>query len=73
MKYCSNKDIDQLIRQLIRQGWAFQNGGIHGRLTSPDGLLTLTVSRSPSDSRSLYNLRRDLRNGILSAANMPVL
>ncbi|MFQ2587028.1 hypothetical protein ACK30U_07880, partial [Aeromonas caviae] len=52
---------------------AFQNGGKHGRLTSPDGLLTLTVSRSPSDSRSLYNLRRDLRKGILSAANMRVL
>ena len=73
MKYCTNKDIDQLIRQLIRQRWAFQNGGKHGRLTSPDGLLTLTVSRSPSDSRCLYNLRRILRKGILSVANMRVL
>lgn len=73
MKYCTNKDIDQLVRQLIRQRWVFQNGGKHGRLTSPDGLLTLTVSRSPSDSRCLYNLRRDLRKGILSVANMRVL
>lgn len=73
MKYSTNKDIDQLIRQLIRQRWVFQNGGKHGRLTSPDGLLTLTVSRSPSDSRCLYNLRRDLRKGILSVANMRVL
>lgn len=73
MKYCTNKDIDQLVRQLIRQRWVFQNGGKHGRLTSPDGLLTLTVGRSPSDSRCLYNLRRDLRKGILSVANMRVL
>ena len=73
MKYCTNKDIDQLVRQLIRQRWVFQNGGKHGRLTSPDGLLTLTVSRSPSDSRCLYNLRRDLRKGILSVENMRVL
>jgi hypothetical protein len=70
MKYCSNKDIDQLIRQLIHYGWHFQNGRKHGRLTSPDGRRALTVSRSPSDCRSLYNFRRDLQKATTPAAVM---
>jgi predicted RNA binding protein YcfA (HicA-like mRNA interferase family) len=61
MKYCSNKDIDQLIRQLIRQGWSFRRGGKHGRIIHPDGRQTLTVANSPSDYRSLRNFQRDLR------------
>lgn len=61
MKYCSNKDVNQLIRQLIRQGWAFQSGRKHGRLISPDSRKTLTVSKSPSDSRCLHNIQCDIR------------
>lgn len=52
MKYCSNKEIDQLIRKLVRQGWSFRRGGKHGRLTHP------------SDCRSLDNFRRDLRKAV---------
>ena len=55
MKYCSNKEIDQLIRQLLRQGWHFRRGSKHGRLTHPSGWPTLTVAKSPSDWRSLQN------------------
>lgn len=61
MKYCSNKEIDRLIRQLVSQGWGFRRGSKHGRLTHPSGWPTLTVSRSPSDCRSLQNFRHDLR------------
>lgn len=61
MKYCSNKDIDQLVRQLVRQGWSFQRGGKHGQLTHPDGRPKLIVAKSPSDFRSLHNFQRDLR------------
>lgn len=64
MRYCSNKEIDFLIRQLIRSGWTFYNGGKHGRLTHPAGWPTLTVAKSPSDCRSLKNFRRDLRQAI---------
>ncbi len=65
MKYCSNKEIDRVVRQLIRQGWRFRRGGKHGRLTHPDGQQTLTVAKSPSDYRSLLNFRRDLRKAAL--------
>jgi len=61
MKYCSNKDIDQQIRQLVRQGWWFYRGSKHGRLTHPSGWPTITVAKSPSGCRSLDNSRRDLR------------
>jgi len=61
MKYSSNKDLDNLIRQLLRQGWRFNKGNKHGRLTHPNGWPTLTIAKSPSDYRSLLNFRRDLR------------
>ncbi|HAR05231.1 MAG TPA: hypothetical protein DCR72_06580 [Pseudomonas sp.] len=71
MKYCSNKEIDQLIRQLVSQGWGFRRGSKHGRLTHPSGWPTLTVAKSPSDCRSLQNFRRDLRSAeSFRAANM---
>lgn len=62
MKYCSNKEIDQLIRKLVRTGWSFCRGSKHGRLTHPNGHPTLTVAKSPSDWRSLQNFLRDLRS-----------
>lgn len=61
MKYCANKDIDRMIRQLLRQGWSYRNGSKHSRLTHPAGCPTLTVSRTPSDWRSVQNFVRDLR------------
>lgn len=61
MKYCSNKEIDQLVRHLVRQGWSFCYGGKHGRLSHPSGIPTLTVPKSPSDHRSLHNFRREVR------------
>lgn len=64
MKYSSKKDLNQLIRQLVRQGWHYQTGRKHGRLTHPDGWPTMTVAKSPSDSRSVENFRHDLRKAV---------
>jgi hypothetical protein len=72
MKYCSNKDIDKLIRVLIRQGWDFRRGGKHGRLAPPSGQPTMTVAKTPSDYRSLQNFRRDLRKAMPSPSLGPV-
>lgn len=66
MKYCSNKDIDRMIHQMVHEGWRFHHGGKHGRLIHPCGRPTLTVAKSPSDYRSLLNLRSDLRKAALS-------
>lgn len=62
MKYCANKDIDQLIRHLVCQGWLFRHGSKHGRLSHPSGRPTLSVPTTPGDHRSFHNFRRDLRN-----------
>jgi len=62
MKYCADKDFNTFVRQLVRQGWSFQRGGKHGRLTAPTGRPILAVPSTPSDYRALLNFRRDMRN-----------
>jgi len=64
MKYCAAKEIDQLVRQLIHQGWSFRRGGKHGRLRSPAGKVTLSVPSTPSDRRAFLNFRRDIRHAV---------
>jgi hypothetical protein len=64
MKYSSNKDINQLIRRLVCQGWRFRHGSKHGRLSHPSGRPTLTVPTTPGDKRSFHNFRRDLRQAV---------
>jgi len=65
MRYCSNKDIDKLIRQLVREGWNYRRGTKHGRLITPDGMRKLTVSKSPSDIRSFQSVQRDIKRAIV--------
>ena len=62
MKYCSSKEIDALVKQLIRQGWSFTRGKKHGRLRPPNGYPALTVPGTPGDCRAFLNFRRDLRH-----------
>jgi hypothetical protein len=68
MLFCSNKDIDKLIRQLIGKGWRFQRRSKHNRLTPPSGKGHVIVARTPSDRRSYENLRRDIRRVKANAA-----
>lgn len=60
MKYSSQKDIDQLVRSLVRKGWLYWRGRKHGRLQAPFGMTTLTVPVSPSDTHAFQNFRRDV-------------
>jgi len=70
MKYCSSKEIDGLVKQLVRQGWAFSRGKKHGRLRPPNGHSALTVPSTPSDCRALLNFKRDLRHVAPAAVGM---
>ena len=65
MKYCAMKEIDSLVKGLVRQGWSFQRGGKHGRLRAPSGRATLTVPGTPSDRRAFLNFRRDVRHALV--------
>jgi hypothetical protein len=69
MKYCSNKDTDQLIRKLVREGWVFKVGKKHGRLQAQSGSI-VTVAKTPGDRRSFENFRRDLRRIMAQTINV---
>ncbi len=60
MHYSNDKDINLLIKGMIRSGWRFERGR-HGKLYHPEGAGFVTFPKTPSDHRSLLNLRRDIR------------
>lgn len=60
-RYSASKEIDMLVRQLVRDGWWFQRGRRHGKLHAPDGMVCLSVPSTPSDRRAFLNFRQDVR------------
>lgn len=68
MKYCACREIDALVRAMVREGWTFRRGGKHGRLREPSGRFVLTVPGSPGDRRAAENFRHDLRRAAKRAA-----
>ncbi len=58
--YCSDKDVNKLICELVRTGANFFPGKKHGKLCLPSGKI-ITVPKSPSDCRTLLNIRSYLR------------
>ena len=60
MRYCSAPEINNIVAQLVREGWRFRRGTKHGKLQPPTGQCTLTVPRTPSDRRAWMNFRRDV-------------
>lgn len=60
MRYSSCKEIDRLVRSLVRAGWEFRHGRKHGKLLCPLAATFLTVPGSPSDRRAFLNFRRDV-------------
>lgn len=47
--YCCDKDVNKLIKGLIKQGWVFTRGKKHGKLTSDMAAEPIIISSSPSD------------------------
>lgn len=60
-RFSSSKEIHQLVRQLVHEGWRFFRGGQHGRLYPPQGSIFLSVPSTPSDRRAFLNFRQDVR------------
>jgi len=59
-KLCSDKDVNQLIRELLQSGWQYKSGKKHGKIELP-GVGKVVIPTSPSDRRTLQNLIRDIR------------
>lgn len=60
-RYSASKEINALIRQLIRDGWEFRQGGQHGKLYAPNCMAYISVPSTPSDRRAFLNFRQDVR------------
>lgn len=61
MRFSSDKDVNRLVCQLVREGWLYRRGRKHGKLISPEATGSLTIPGSPSDHRTIHNMRRDVR------------
>lgn len=57
----AQREVDQLVAAAVLNGWVCRSGGKHYVLRSPDGVTTVTVSKTPSDFRAVRNIRADLR------------
>lgn len=66
-KFSNNKDIDMVVRALLKNQWNYRRGKKHGAIVSPQGL-KLSVPGTPSDRRAFYNFKRDVRH-IMSRRN----
>lgn len=60
-RYSTSKEINTLVRQLVRDGWQFKRGGQHGKLYAPNSAACLSVPSTPSDQRAFLNFRQDVR------------
>lgn len=60
MRISKCRDIETLVRELVRQGWVMWRGAKHVRIQHPNGFQT-TVPGSPSDRRSALNFQADIR------------
>ncbi|RMD00158.1 hypothetical protein EAY64_05390 [Aquitalea palustris] len=60
-RYSASKEINVLVHQLLRNGWHFRQGGLHGKLYTPNYLSCLTVPSTPSDQRAFLNFRQAVR------------
>lgn len=59
-KYSNNKDINCMVKQLVKEGWIPLRKNRHTMIKSPKGI-TLTVPSSPSDVRAVLNFKSDIR------------
>lgn len=60
-RYSTDSGINDMVKQLVKEGWCFEWGGKHGKLIAPHKAVILTVPSSPSDWRASRQFRADLR------------
>jgi predicted RNA binding protein YcfA (HicA-like mRNA interferase family) len=60
MKYSHNKDINSMVKELLKHGWVVIRKNKHVKLQSPTGKTT-AVPSTPSDVRAILNFRADIK------------
>lgn len=61
MRYSSCREIDRIVRSLLRQGWIVKSRKAHTKLYHDGERKTLIVPYSPSDGRAVRNFEADVR------------
>lgn len=61
-RYSTSDRINDIVKDLIKKGWSLIQGSRHARLRSPDGKVTVTVPKTPSDHRAALNWISQCRN-----------
>lgn len=61
MKYSGSKEINEVIKKLLRSNWTFSHGKKHGKLLPPNSKAYLTIATTPSDRNSIKSFLRDLK------------
>ncbi|MDQ0376628.1 hypothetical protein [Amycolatopsis thermophila] len=60
------RHLQPAIQAALDAGWSWKKKTKHTWLLAPDGKTTVSVPGSPSDIRSLYNTRSELRRAGVS-------
>ena len=61
IKYSSDKDINKMVRKLIRKGWTIKPGKKHRSVVSPGGRC-VAIPSPPSDYRASKNFSQQVRS-----------
>lgn len=64
MKYSSDKDVNQLVQGMVRDGWHFEWGKKHGKLFTPKRNRFVVIPTSPSHKRAVMELRAVVRRAL---------
>lgn len=59
-KYSTDKNIDSLVRDLLKENWQPTKRKRHWQVVSPKGK-ALTIPLTPSDGRAFMNFRSDIK------------
>ena len=70
MKYSHNKDINSMVKELLKSGWFIVRKNKHVKLQSPTGK-TLAVPSTPSDVRAVLNFKADVKRIELASTGEP--
>ena len=62
MRFTTDKDLNQLIRCLLKEGWKFERKKKHAMLVAPNGLGKVCIALTPSGSRVSNYVRSMTRN-----------
>ena len=64
-RYSQSKEINNLVSDLVQNGWTYKPGGKHGKLYPPASQKSLPVPTTPSCHKSYLNFRSNVRRAAL--------